>query len=402
MIYSASLVFPGDGPPIREGWIQVEGNRITATGSASSLPANIPEGGLRRLEGCALLPGLINLHCHLELTGLHEALDAGKPFPEWVGQLRERTTEFTPADYRAAARAGIDQLIAGGCTTVLDVGNTGEALIELAQSPLRSFACVETLGLGPAVSEFRFAAAQAKADQAPATNRFHPGIAPHGAYSMSRELLRATREHQSARGLPYTIHAAESREEAELFASGTGPLAEYCRRIYPNAPHHFGTTPIRWLESEGLLPDGALIIHGNMLDDADMNILARRKATVVHCPTSHAFFGHPRFPYESLRGHGINVGLGTDSLASGNSLSMLEQMRLFNMTYPDVPMEDVVAMATVNGARALGLKDTGLLKSGYLAEAVVVKIPSDDVIDPKALFGGTVSSILVGSDRTIL
>jgi cytosine/adenosine deaminase-related metal-dependent hydrolase len=378
MIYSASLVFPGDGPPVQDGWIQVEGNRITATGSASGLPAGTP---VERFEDCALLPGLVNLHCHLELTGLHEALEAGKPFPEWVGQLRERTTGFTPADYREAAREGVRQLIAGGCTTLLDVGNTGEALAVLAEpenASLRAFACIETLGLDPSLAAARYETSAARADETAATPHFHPGLAPHAAYSMSPELLRRVIAHQTSRGLPVTIHAAESREEAALFAAGSGPLAEYCRAIFPNAPRHLGTSPVRWLEANGLLPDGLILVHGNTLDAADMEILARRKATVVHCPSSHAFFGHPRFPYEALRERGINVGLGTDSLASGDSLSMVEQMRLFQKSHPDVPLEDVVAMATVNGARALGLQDVGLLKAGYRADIVVVRTGSDN------------------------
>lgn len=175
-------------------------------------------------------------------------------------------------------------------------------------------------------------------------------------------------------GLPHTLHAAESREEAELFASASGPMQEFCERIFPDAPRHHGTTPIRWLESRGLLPDGALIVHGNTLDDADLEILARRGATVVHCPSSHAFFGHPRFPYEKIRARGIPVCLGTDSLASGDSLSMLEQMRLFSENHPGVPPEDVLAMATTVAARALGAGDKiGLLKKGYRADFAVLE-----------------------------
>jgi cytosine/adenosine deaminase-related metal-dependent hydrolase len=321
-----------------------------------------------RHDGCVIFPGLVNSHCHLELTTLHDRLDRGKSFPVWVEQLRGYTAGLDDYNYRHAAQEGVRQLLAGGCTTVLDVGNTGDALPVLAASPLRAFACVETLGIDPALAEYRFTAAADKAAKTPASDRFHPGIAPHAAYSTSPELLRRVIDHQRTHGLPVTIHAAESREEAELFASGTGPLAEYCRRIFPGAPRHRDTTPIRWLESQGCLPDDAIIVHGNMLDDADMDILARRGATVVHCPSSHAFFGHPRFPYEALRARGINVGLGTDSLASGDSLSMLEKMRLFGENYPEVPMEDIVAMATINGARAMGLQDVGLLRAGYGAD----------------------------------
>lgn len=387
MIHQASLLHTGDAPPVRDGWIRVAEGKVVEVGGPADLPGDLPAGALRRVEG-VLLPGLVNLHCHLELTGLHEALDEGRPFPEWVGQLRARAAGFRPADYREAARAGVRQLVAGGCTTVLDVGNTGEALAALEESPLRAFACVEVLGLDPALADARYHAAadasglaararEVHAGDAGGGNRFHPGVAPHAAYSMSPTLLRRVIDHQRARGLPVTIHAAESREEAELFATGTGPLADYCRAIYPDAPRHRGTTPVQWLEQEGLLPDGLILVHGNMLDAADMDILARRGATVVHCPSSHRFFGHPRFPYEELRARGINVGLGTDSLASGDSLSMARQMRLFADTYPDVPPEEIVALATVNGARALGLGNTGLLKPGWNAEFVVLPLAAD-------------------------
>jgi cytosine/adenosine deaminase-related metal-dependent hydrolase len=371
MIYQASLLYPGDGPAIPDGWIEVQGGVIVATGCAADLPPNTPADAIHRLSDRVLMPGLVNLHCHLELTTLHDRLTPGKPFPTWVEQLRGYTAGLDADDYRHAAHVGVERLIAGGCTTVLDVGNTGEALDVLAQSSLRSFPCVETLGLDPHYAPSRFEAARALSLKSGGTDRFKPGLAPHAAYSMSTELLRRVMDDQRSSGLPVTIHAAESREEAELFASGTGPLAEYCRRIFADAPHHFGTSPVRWLESEGLLPDGLILVHGNMLDETDMEILARHHATVVHCPSSHAFFGHPRFPYERLRAHGINVGLGTDSLASGDSLSMWEQMRLFSNAYPDVPMEDVVAMATINGAKALGLSDVGLLKAGWKADLAI-------------------------------
>jgi len=377
VIHQADWLFPGDAPPVREGWIRIEDGVITATGDPADLPRGSTAGALRRHEGCALLPGLVNLHCHLELTTLHDRLTPGQAFPQWVEQLRGYTAGLDAADYHHAARVGVERLVAGGCTTVLDVGNTGEALgvlNDVRLSPLRAYACVETLGLDPAYAGARYDSAAAKADGRAADDRFHPGVAPHAAYSMSAELLRRVINHQRARGLPLTIHAAESREEAELFASGTGPLAEYCRRVYPEAPRHRNTTPVRWLESEGLLPDGVILVHGNTLDAADMDLLARRNATVVHCPSSHRFFGHPRFPYEELRARGINVGLGTDSLASGDSLSMGEQMRLFAESYPEVSTEEVLRLATINGARALGLKDVGLLKPGWKADVAVIRL----------------------------
>jgi cytosine/adenosine deaminase-related metal-dependent hydrolase len=372
MLYQADWLFPAEGPPVENGWLRVEGERIVEGGAGGALPASA--GPIRRLEGCALLPGLVNAHCHLELTTLENALEPGKSFPEWVGDLQGVTKEYKLPDYRASARAGIARLLRGGCTTVLDVGNSGEALKALAEGPLRAFACVEVLGLDPAHAESRFGNALSLAPAAEATGLFKPGVAPHAAYSCSPDLLRSVTGHQVSRKLPVTIHAAESREEAELFASASGPLQEFCRRVYPAAPEHRGTTPIRWLESGGLIPRRALIIHGNHLDDADMEILARREATVVHCPSSHAFFGHKPFPYEALRARGIPVCLGTDSLASGDSLSMLDQMRLFSRNFPEVAAEEILRMATTVAARALGLEDAGILEAGRQADFIAVKV----------------------------
>lgn len=373
MIHSASWLFPGDGPPVRDGWIDVRGDRIVAMG------AGVPSAGedVRRFDGCALMPGLVNAHCHLELTTLHDRLDRGKSFPTWVEQLRSCTAGLGPEDYRHAAREGVRRLLAGGCTAVLDVGNTGAALSVLDAGPLRALALVETLGLDPALAESRAAAAEAKAAQVrpaqSADGRFRAGVTPHAAYSCSPALLRRVLDAQRLCGQPVTLHAAESREEAGLFAEGTGPLAEYCRRIFADAPRHAGTTPIRWLESLRLLPDGAIVAHGNMLDAGDMDILARRGARVVHCPSSHAFFGHPPFPYEELRSRGIPVCLGTDSLASGDTLSMLEQARLFRVGHPELPAWEILAMASAEGARALGLKDVGRLRPGLAADFIVVR-----------------------------
>ncbi len=379
MICSAPWLFPGDGPPVREGWIEVEADRIVATGSGVP-PADAGSGAVRRFDGCALMPGLVNAHCHLELTTLHDRLEAGKPFPFWVEQLRGYTAGLDDADYRRAARVGIQRLLAGGCTAVLDVGNTGASLPVLAEAPLRSLALVETLGLDPHLAAARHEAAVARADAAaPAggTDRFRSGVTPHAAYSCSPRLLRRLIDEQAGRGLPVTLHASESREEAELFAAGTGSLAEYCRRIFADAPRHRGTTPVQWLESLGLLPDGAILAHGNTLDAADMTILARRGVTVVHCPSSHAFFGHPPFPLERLRAHGIAVALGSDSLASGDSLSMLEQARRFLAAQPAVSVWEALATASAVGARALRLDRTGLLKPGYLADFVAVRATGD-------------------------
>ncbi len=371
MLYQADWLLSPDGAPLRGGWLRVEGDRITAVGTGADLPQD-PE--VKSFPGCVLLPGFINAHCHLELTSLHNRLTPGNAFPVWVDELRSHTGSFDPSHYRDAVLEGIDLLLRGGATTVVDVGNTGEALPPLAEGPLRAFGLVETLGLDPSLSVSRFAHASSLAARSKDTTLFHAGVTPHAAYSCSPQLLEAVLSHQRATGTPFSLHASESREEADLFASAAGPLQEFCRRIFPGAPEHPATTPVQWLESLGLLPERALIVHGNHLDAKDIAVLKRRNASVVHCPSSHAFFGHQSFPYRALKAQGIPVCLGTDSLASGDSLSMLDQIRLFRKSFPEATTLEALRMATVSGARALGMEDElGVLKPGFKADFIAVR-----------------------------
>ena len=230
MIYQADALLSPDAPLLSGGWIQVDADCITALGTSDDIPS---DSEIRNFPGCTLIPGLINAHCHLELTSLQNRLPPRKSFPVWVEELRGFTASMDSENYRASVREGVAQLLRGGATTVVDIGNTGEALPILSESSLRSFALVETLGANPALAESRFAYAKDLAARCANTSRFHSGVAPHAAYSCSPELLTAVIDHQRETKLPFTLHASESRAEADLFASASGPLQEYCRHIFP-------------------------------------------------------------------------------------------------------------------------------------------------------------------------
>ena len=384
-----------DGPPLSKGWLRVEGDRITAVGSSSNPPP--PTDDIQTFPGCVLLPGLINMHCHLELTALHHKLPSEKSFPIWVEALRALTATMEPVDYRKSSEQGIVQLLHGGTTTVVDVGNTGEAPTALAQSSLRAVALVETLGLDPILAESRFSHYRALSESVAATSRVRIGLVPHAAYSCSPELIRAVIGFQRDRNLPITFHASESREEEELFSSASGALQEFCRSFFKSVPEHRHTTPIKYLEKSGLLPDHAMVVHGNHLDAEDIGILVERKATVVHCPSSHAFFGHKPFPYHVLRQAGVPVCLGTDSLASGDSLSMLDQVRMFRNNFPSVTAEEALRIATMAAARALGLEnEIGILRTGFKADFIAVACASKTDPYESLITGNVVTTVVDG------
>lgn len=170
-----------------------------------------------------------------------------------------------------------------------------------------------------------------------------------------------------------------------------------------NIPRH--TTPVKYLNACGWLPKLDLAVHCNIADQKDMKLLAKNRITVVHCPGSHRFFGHPTFKYQALRRHHIPVCLGTDSLASNQSLSLFREMRLFQESQPQVPAEEILSMVTVKPAQALGLgNQLGRIKPGYLADFIGIPVPVRKKARHLSLFDqvlgyrGTVSFAMVGGE----
>jgi len=322
------------------------------------------------------MPGLINAHCHLELGMARGRFPRGEPFPMWVSRLRKSLEGAGPDQYREAARLGVLECLKHGTTTIVDVGNTGESMSELAALPIRSFPYLELIGLDPDVAGPRFESALERlADLPPASGRFHPGLTCHAPYSCSPDLMRRVAEAGHLRGGPYTLHVAESAEENEMFREGRGALWEFCRRIHPALRLDGRSGPIGFLRDNGLIPKGALFAHCNYADERDIRILAETETSVVHCPRSRAFFNHADFPLRDMLAAGVNLCLGTDSLASNEGLSLFDEMAELRRAFPEVPCRDILAMATVNAARALGRAgDLGRLGPGARADFIAISL----------------------------
>jgi cytosine/adenosine deaminase-related metal-dependent hydrolase len=206
----------------------------------------------------------------------------------------------------------------------------------------------------------------------PPTATFRWGLSPHTPFTVSRDLLEwAGKYLDHHRDIPTTLHLAESREEWNFFRKGTGPMAERIRLLNPGWDLPRNTTPVQYLNDLGWLPKLDLGVHLNRLAERDMRLLAKNRIAVVHCPGSHAFFGHPSFRYGALRRHRVTVCLGTDSLASNRSLSLFREMRLFRKKHPSVKAEEILSLVTVKPAQALGLgHQLGRIKPGYLADLI--------------------------------
>jgi aminodeoxyfutalosine deaminase len=398
----AAWVVPIDQPPIRDGWVAVDNDRILGVGRGND-PEARAFGPIRPLGSVALLPGLVNAHTHLELSWLRNRVPPANAFTSWVKQLivaRGGAVEHAedPAVIEAAASAA-REAIETGTVAVGDVSNSLASVSVLAGAGLSAVVFHELLGFketSGAVIERTAVARSAAAERA--GNRVRVSIAPHAPYSVSPELFRAVRQAVSACAEPRTsVHVGESTEEMELLATGTGEWARMLRWIgawrEDWVPPRSG--PVEYLDSLGMIDDRTLVVHGVQLSDDSLARLRQRGATLVTCPRSNQWVGVGVPPIERFYGSGVALAVGTDSLASVADLNLFEELRVMRWLGPRVPASRLLESATLIGARALGLDhELGSLTPGKRAEIVQVDLPHDvDDIEEHLVSGIPASAI---------
>lgn len=367
----ARWIVPVEAEPIRNGLLRIVGDRIDAVAPAGTIE---PAADHEDLGDAIILPGLVNAHCHLELTGLKDLLPREAPMDRWLGRLvRLRRGRDRSAD----AAEGAAALLATGCTLVGDIGSDAAAWPALAASPIRAVCFAEVLGVGP-LAAGALGRLRDRLASAPAALRY--GVSPHAPYTTSEPLTRRAVRFALERDLPLTTHLAETPAERRFLRTGGGPMLRLLRRA--GAIDHTlsppGISPIDFAERTGLLAAGAALAHVNDVTDAELDRLAETDATVVVCPRSNAFFGRGAHRYPEMLERGIVVALGSDSLASNDSLDMLAEMRAI-WAERRVSAPAVLHMATLAGAKALGMDaQVGSLVVGKQADWIALASSAED------------------------
>jgi cytosine/adenosine deaminase-related metal-dependent hydrolase len=392
-LYAAEWVLPVAAPPVRDGVVAVEGSRIAWVGPRRELPSRFLQARLRAFPRSLLLPGWVNAHSHLNLTAaLGLVPGTADRFADWVRGVIRLQEAWPPQIVRRSIVAGLDLLGSTGTTTVAHV-STLPPLEPFLEHPMRSVVFHEPIGFRPDRAPALAAQAEEWLDAASAlitdsgSGRVTLGLAPHAPYSVSPELFRAVGELARARGVPHSVHVAETRAEIELLRSGGGQLRELLeeRGAWDPGWAPPGVSPARYLSDLGVLDDPGLAVHCNYLSDEDVALLRRGRITPVWCPGSHHFFGHRDHPAPRLLEAGLPVALGTDSLASNAGLNMLREVRLAAAAFPEVDRSAWVEGATRHAAEALGLGGlAGTLAPGKAADLQVLEGVPDETTDPLA------------------
>jgi aminodeoxyfutalosine deaminase len=385
---AARYLFPVEGPPIADARLTIRRGRVDWIGPADGRNPDLDLGNV------AIVPGFVNAHTHLELSPLGPSPSAAEDEVAWLRRVVEHRRRSNDEALREAVGRNLAESVAAGTTLLADNTSAGLSWDRVARAPMRAVVFSELIGLqrsrGLQTSEaaFDWLATIRPEDQVVANAR--PGLGPHAPYSTAGWLYHKA----VASRLPLTTHLAEMPEEVDLLERRDGPLRRFLEEIgaWDDDWEPVGPRPADYVRRDGLRDADWLIAHGTYFDPSEFWQLRPdaapdgRRVALAFCPRTHARFGHAPHPYRALLERGVVVCLGTDSLASSPSLSVLDEMRSLHRRDGSLGGALLLTMATLFGAWALRAETTtGSLKVGKSADLAVVALPDHEADDPHDL-----------------
>ena len=391
---TADWILPVTSPPIAQGAILIDRDKIVYVGPQSKMP---PCDAVVHHRQAAILPGLINAHTHLEFSDLEAPL--GRPgieFTQWIKEVVAWRTN-NAIDKKAAIQLGLSLSVQSGVVAIGEIASPPFDADHYTGPELDSKACklhvfLETLGADE--TEYADKIAQLENLVRPFKKvSIAPAISPHAPYSVPLILLdRLIALTVPAQGLnavtpnfsSVAMHVAETIAEREFVEHRRGPFVDLLKTFGVWRPQMFAQNGaiIDVLKSLARAPR-ALVIHGNYLEPSELDFIAMAndRMSLVFCPRTHRYFRHTAYPIQAIIERGINLAVGTDSLASNPDLNVLQELREIARTYPQIADETIIEMGTINGARALGIDDHyGSLEKGKAGGIGTVELP--DKSDP--------------------
>lgn len=370
IVYNAIVVtMDAAARVLPRGAVAIRGNQIVAVQTAEAIASSFSAKETIDAEGQIVMPGLVNTHGHAPMV-LYRGLADDLALMEWLQNyiFPAESKTVTPAFVRAGTRLAALEMIQSGTTTYTDMYYFEEEIARVTrEAGMRGV-------LGQTIIQFPVADAKTPAEGLARTEAFlkefagdeliTPALAPHAMYTLDAATLKSVRAMADKYQAQVLIHLAETEDEART------------------SQKQHKMSPGRYLESLGFWGPRTLAAHAVWLDAADIQILAKRQVGVSHNPESNMKLASGTAKVPAMRTSGINVGLGTDGAASNNDLDMFEAMRqaafLQKHATRDpraLPAKDALAMATIEGARALGMADRiGSLEPGKRADLILVSM----------------------------
>ncbi len=381
MRIAAKWILPISSEPIKDGVLVTAGHCIAAVGRRSAF-ADVDQD----FGNAIVMPGLVNAHTHLELSCLAPQPERGDLI-DWIVEVLEQQQRLPAAalaeHIAEAVHRGVRQSLGCGVSTVGDISRFCALTRPLLRDgPLRVVSYGEVLAIGTR-RHLLAERLRTAADTTSASPFLTIALSPHAPYSIEGQGIKDVVNHARIHHMRTAIHLAETVEEIQFLQAGRGRFRELLERIgaWDDAIPIPQATPIRYVCDLGSLGPECLAAHCNYLDEEEIDLLCATGTSVAYCPRSHQRFRHQTYPLLDLIGGGVNVCVGTDSLASAPSLSVVDELNCVHTQYPDLSADVILAMGTLNGARALGMAQwIGSLEPGKKADFAVFACarPDDD------------------------
>jgi cytosine/adenosine deaminase-related metal-dependent hydrolase len=361
----------------------------------------------------ALMPGLVNAHCHLDYTLMAGQFPPPKVFTDWLKVITDTKADWSFSDYVESWSKGAEMLLHSGTTTVGDIEAVPQLLPKMWETtPLRVLSFLEMIGITKRRSSETIVAEMSEKAAFLKHRRCRIGLSPHAPYSTLPELLRLSARTARRRRWLLCTHVAESKLEFDMFVRRRGEMFDWLARSGRDMTDCGQGSPVRHLERFGLLGPNLIAVHLNYLGRGDINLLSRRRVSVIHCPRSHFYFRHDPFPLRRITRGGINVCLGTDSLASVYQrrrqpveLNMFDEMRTLAEQEPGLSPRKILKMATWCGASALGLASkVGEIVPGTYADLIALPFSGkvSKVYDSVLRHAGRVEASMIGGRWAVM
>lgn len=391
----------------RAGWVIVDpwtiypnGYVRVEDGSIQEIGQGTPAGGdeVKDYGKGVIFPALVNAHAHLELCALKDRIITHKGFGFWVKDLIEKRALLDHDTLREASEIGIREMLASRCGAVGEISSLGLTLEPVRKSGLAGVWFRESLGDHVSNTE----------KWESRSSDLQISLSGHAPHTTSPEVLVKIKNRTRDRNAPFSIHLAESDEEMSFLTTAQGPWKDFLlsRGIDPKSWGLPVESPVRHLHAIGILDNQTILVHMLQTDQTDLNIIHESGAHVCLCPRSnHAL--HGRLPnLDGMIQAGLKLCLGTDSLASVSSLSMLDEMAFVSKSFPMAAPERIFDMATLGGAAALGLDDRmGTLVPGKQARLAYLDIQAtkaSEVLEALVNFSNTDTMPFQPNPKTII
>jgi aminodeoxyfutalosine deaminase len=371
-----SALIPMTGSVLENGDLVIRDGFIHAIETRKAHPK---ESTVIDLSDHLLLPGFINAHCHLSLSCLKDKVPKTERFTDWVRALLKISADIPFLEKLASIRAGAEEMLSSGVTTLADYISQPELFPEYAELPLRKILFLEALGFNSNRVQHVCKEIETifNSHDSHRNAFFQFGLAPHAPYSVSPHLFKALKSLAQQRKLPFSCHVAEFPEEIRFLREGGGEMEAFLidRGVFDENWKPPKTGTLQYLDSLDVL-QGMVAVHLNHIESSDLELMRQRHTGAVFCPGSTQWFGRKKIlPLRKMLDIGITAGLGTDSLASTESLNFLGELRIAEMLIPEITRMEWLEMATRGGAEVLG-STAGIIRPGAPADLIGFRLSS--------------------------